>query len=100
VDTLLHNYAEVRAYLEREHPDWLRGSDATEYQRASRPLTPESAGGLISKRRDAFGGFSDAPMAAVVPGYRRIIAPCLLYACLLLASAINDLRPGFCKSIR
>jgi len=22
--TRLHNYAEVRAYLEKEHPDWLR----------------------------------------------------------------------------
>ena len=22
--TCLHNYAEVRAYLEKEHPDWLR----------------------------------------------------------------------------
>jgi hypothetical protein len=24
VDTLLHNYAEVRTYLEKKHPDWLR----------------------------------------------------------------------------
>jgi hypothetical protein len=24
VGTRLHNYAEVRAYLEKEHPDWIR----------------------------------------------------------------------------
>ena len=24
MDTPLHNYNEVRAYLEKEHPDWLR----------------------------------------------------------------------------
>jgi hypothetical protein len=24
MSTRLHNYAEVRAYLEKEHPDWIR----------------------------------------------------------------------------
>jgi hypothetical protein len=34
--TRLRNYAEVRAYFEKEHPDWLSGSDAAPRQRAGR----------------------------------------------------------------
>ena len=51
--TRLHNYAEVRAYLEKEHPDWLRALTPRYYQRPSRLLAPESLGRLIGERRDA-----------------------------------------------
>ena len=49
----LHNYAEVRVYLEKEHPDWLRALTPRHVKRVSRLLAPESAGGLVSERRDA-----------------------------------------------
>jgi len=44
--TRLHDYAEVRAYLEKEHPDWLRAL-------TRRLLVPESLGRLIDERCDA-----------------------------------------------
>ena len=46
--TRLHNYNEVREYLEKEHPDWLRALTTR------RPTTgQESLGSLINERCDA-----------------------------------------------
>ena len=44
----LHNYAEVRAYLEKEHPDWLWALTPR-----SRLLTEESAGRFFGECHDA-----------------------------------------------
>ena len=52
VGTRLHNYSEVREYLEKERPDWLQVLIVS-YHRASRLLASESAGGLIRERCDA-----------------------------------------------
>src|SRR5262245_24743915 len=49
----LHNYAEVQAYLEKQHPDWAPSFDTATHQRASRLLASEVAGRYLGKRRHA-----------------------------------------------
>ncbi|MGA8658639.1 MAG: hypothetical protein WB586_21080 [Chthoniobacterales bacterium] len=45
MSTRLHNYAEVRAYLEKEHPDWLR---ALPIQRLDFSVTGEQDAVLVT----------------------------------------------------
>jgi hypothetical protein len=47
----LHNYAEVRAYFEKEHPDWLRALTPRHINAPADYRPQKSAGGLIRKRR-------------------------------------------------
>jgi hypothetical protein len=49
----LHNYKEVREYLEKEHLGLASGFNTTAHQCASRLLASESAGSLVCERRDA-----------------------------------------------
>ena len=51
--TRLHNYAEVRAYLEKEHPGWLRALTPRHIKGPTEILAPKSVAGLIRDRRDA-----------------------------------------------